>query len=43
VIYDSTQKKPSGKGGFNEVAAAESGIMIDEGYELIERLVRGRP
>jgi 2,3-bisphosphoglycerate-independent phosphoglycerate mutase len=43
VIYDSTQKRPSGKGGFNEEAAAESGIMIDEGYELIERLVRGKP
>lgn len=43
VIYDSTQKRPSGKGGFNEEAAAASGMMIDKGYELIERLVQGKP
>ncbi len=41
VIYDSTKKSPPGKGGFNEEAAVESGIMIDEGYKLIERLVQG--
>lgn len=45
VIYDSTQKLPSGTsgaGGFNEEAAAKSGIMIDEGHKLIERLVQGK-
>jgi 2,3-bisphosphoglycerate-independent phosphoglycerate mutase len=42
VIYDSTQKRLSGKGGFNEEAATASGLMIDEGYQLIERLVGGK-
>jgi 2,3-bisphosphoglycerate-independent phosphoglycerate mutase len=42
VIYDSTKKGPPGKGGFNEEAAVESGIMINEGHKLIERLVRGK-
>jgi 2,3-bisphosphoglycerate-independent phosphoglycerate mutase len=43
VIYDSTGKRPPSQGrGFDEQAAAKSGIMIDEGYQLIERLVRGK-
>jgi 2,3-bisphosphoglycerate-independent phosphoglycerate mutase len=43
VIYDSTEKSPPSKGrGFDEQAAAKSGIVVDEGYKLIERLVRGK-
>jgi len=41
VIYDSTEKRPSGPEGFNEQAAAKSGMVIDEGHKLMERLVRG--
>jgi len=43
LIYDSTKKRPSGTKGFNEQAAVESGIVIDEGYKLMERFLRGRP
>ena len=42
VIYDSTQKSTSGAAGFDEAEASKSGIAIDEGYELMERFVRGR-
>lgn len=42
VIYDSTQKRSSGAAGFDEAEASKSGIAIDEGYELMERFVRGR-
>jgi 2,3-bisphosphoglycerate-independent phosphoglycerate mutase len=42
VIYDSAAKRSSGTGGFDEQSAAASGIMIDEGYQLIERLVGGK-
>ena len=42
VIYDSTQKRLSGAAGFDEAEASKSGIAIDEGYELMERFVRGR-
>jgi 2,3-bisphosphoglycerate-independent phosphoglycerate mutase len=42
VIYDSTQKRSSGAEGFNEAEASKSGIVIDEGYELMERFVRER-
>jgi 2,3-bisphosphoglycerate-independent phosphoglycerate mutase len=41
MIYDSTKKRPAAKErGFDEQAAAKSGIMVDEGHKLIERLVR---
>jgi len=43
VIYDSTKKRLSGTRGFNEQTAVESGIVIDEGYKLMERFLRGRP
>jgi len=43
VIYDSTKKRLSGTRGFDEQAAGESGIVIDEGYKLMERFLRGRP
>jgi 2,3-bisphosphoglycerate-independent phosphoglycerate mutase len=44
LIYDSTEKRPPSKrGGFDEQAAAASGMVIDEGYHLIERVVWGRP
>jgi len=42
VIYDSTQKRPSGAGGFNEQEASKSGMVIKEGHTLMERLVRGQ-
>jgi 2,3-bisphosphoglycerate-independent phosphoglycerate mutase len=42
VIYDSTEKRPSGAGGFDEGKASKSGIVIEEGSELMERFVRGR-
>jgi 2,3-bisphosphoglycerate-independent phosphoglycerate mutase len=43
VIYDSTKKRLSGARGFDEQAAGESGIVIDEGYKLMERFLRRRP
>jgi len=43
VIYDSTKKRLSGTRGFNEQTAVESGIVIDEGYKLMERFLKGRP
>jgi 2,3-bisphosphoglycerate-independent phosphoglycerate mutase len=43
VIYDSTNPRTSGTGGFDEQAAAKSGIVIDEGYQLMERFMRGKP
>jgi 2,3-bisphosphoglycerate-independent phosphoglycerate mutase len=42
VIYDSTAKRPSGAGGFDEGEASKSGILIEEGHELMERFIRGR-
>ena len=42
VIYDSTEKHPSGVEGYSEQEAAKSGIVIEEGHELMERFVRGR-
>jgi 2,3-bisphosphoglycerate-independent phosphoglycerate mutase len=42
VIYDSTKKRLSGTRGFNEQTAVESGIVIDEGYKLMERFLRGK-
>jgi 2,3-bisphosphoglycerate-independent phosphoglycerate mutase len=42
VIYDSTEKRSSGAGGFDEGRAAQSGIVIEEGSLLMERFVRGR-
>jgi 2,3-bisphosphoglycerate-independent phosphoglycerate mutase len=41
VIYDATQKPPSGAAGFDEIEASKSGIFIEEGYTLMERFVRG--
>jgi 2,3-bisphosphoglycerate-independent phosphoglycerate mutase len=43
VIYDSTKKRLSGTRGFNEQTAVESGIVIDEGYRLMERFLRRKP
>jgi 2,3-bisphosphoglycerate-independent phosphoglycerate mutase len=43
VIYDSTKKHLSGARGFDEQAAGESGIVIDEGYKLMERFLRRKP
>lgn len=42
VIYDSTQKRPSGAAGFNEEETSKSGIRIEEGHKLMERFVRGK-
>jgi 2,3-bisphosphoglycerate-independent phosphoglycerate mutase len=42
VIYDSTEKRSSGAGGFDEGEASKSGILIEEGHELMERFIRGR-
>jgi 2,3-bisphosphoglycerate-independent phosphoglycerate mutase len=42
VIYDSTQKRPSGAAGFDEAEASKSGILIEEGHTLMERFVRGK-
>ena len=42
VIYDSTKKRSTGVGGFDEEEASKSGILIEEGYELMERFVRGK-
>ena len=42
VIYDSTHADSSGAGGFTEGEASKSGILIEEGYELMEHFVRGR-
>jgi 2,3-bisphosphoglycerate-independent phosphoglycerate mutase len=41
VIYDSTHKRSSGAAGFDEAEASKSGIIIEEGYTLMERFVRG--
>jgi 2,3-bisphosphoglycerate-independent phosphoglycerate mutase len=43
VIYDSTKKHLSGARGFDEQAAVESGIVINEGYKLMERFLRRKP
>ncbi|MCJ7664466.1 MAG: hypothetical protein MUO24_09525, partial [Desulfobacterales bacterium] len=43
AIYDSTKKRSSGARGFDEQAAGESGIVIDEGYKLMERFLRRKP
>jgi 2,3-bisphosphoglycerate-independent phosphoglycerate mutase len=43
VIYDSTKKHLSGARGFDEQAAVESGIVIEEGYKLMERFLRRKP
>jgi 2,3-bisphosphoglycerate-independent phosphoglycerate mutase len=43
VIYDSTKKRLSGARGFDEQAAGESGIVINEGYKLMERFLRRKP
>ena len=43
VIYDSTKKRLSETRGFNEQAAVESGIVIEEGYKLMERFLRRKP
>lgn len=40
VIYDSTEKRSSGARGFDEREASKSGMMIEEGHELMERFVR---
>jgi len=42
VIYDSTEKRPSGARGFEEEEASKSGIVIEEGHKLMERFIRGR-
>jgi len=42
VIYDSTEKRLSGAGGFDEGEASKSGIVIEEGHKLMERFIRGR-
>jgi 2,3-bisphosphoglycerate-independent phosphoglycerate mutase len=42
VIYDSTQKRPSGAAGFDEAETSKSGIYIEEGHKLMERFVRGK-
>ena len=42
VIYDSTTKRSSGAEGFDEAEVSKSGIVIEEGYELMERFVKGR-
>jgi len=42
VLYDSMDKRASGAGGFDEAAAAKSGVVVVEGYRLIERLIGGR-
>jgi len=43
VIYDSTKKHLSGARGFDEQAAGESGIVINEGYKLMERFLKRKP
>lgn len=40
VLYDSTQPRDQGC-AFTEKAAKESGIRIDRGYELIQKLIGG--
>jgi 2,3-bisphosphoglycerate-independent phosphoglycerate mutase len=42
VIYDSTDKSTSGAKGFDEQTAAKSGIVIEQGHTLMERLVKGQ-
>ncbi|MBN1255872.1 MAG: cofactor-independent phosphoglycerate mutase [Deltaproteobacteria bacterium] len=42
LIYDSTDKSTSGAKGFDEQTAAKSGIVINEGHTLMERLVKGQ-
>ena len=42
VLYDSMDKRASGAGGFDEAAAAKSGVVVVEGHRLIERLIGGR-
>jgi len=42
VIYDSTEKRPSEAGGFDEKEASRSGTVIEEGHKLMERFVRGK-
>jgi 2,3-bisphosphoglycerate-independent phosphoglycerate mutase len=42
VIYDSAERRSSGAGGFDEEEASKSGILIEEGHELMEQFVRGK-
>jgi 2,3-bisphosphoglycerate-independent phosphoglycerate mutase len=42
VLYDATEKRPSGAGGFDEAEAVKSGVVVAEGHRLIERLIGGR-
>ncbi|OGP94352.1 MAG: cofactor-independent phosphoglycerate mutase [Deltaproteobacteria bacterium RBG_16_54_18] len=42
VLYDSADKRASGAGGFDEAAAAKSGVVVAEGHRLIERLIGGQ-
>ncbi len=40
LIYDSTDKKNSGISSFDEQTASESGILIEQGYKLMERFIK---
>jgi 2,3-bisphosphoglycerate-independent phosphoglycerate mutase len=43
VIYSNEEKNQHPRGdGFNEVSAGQTGIFVEKGYELIERLLRVR-
>jgi 2,3-bisphosphoglycerate-independent phosphoglycerate mutase len=42
VLYDATAKRASRAAGFDEAAAAKSGIVVAEGHRLMERLIGGR-
>jgi 2,3-bisphosphoglycerate-independent phosphoglycerate mutase len=42
VIYDSVAKRSLGVRGFDEREASKSGIVIEEGHELMERFIRRR-
>lgn len=41
VIYDSTARYPGGGRSFSEEAAAATGLMVEQGHLLIERLFKG--
>jgi 2,3-bisphosphoglycerate-independent phosphoglycerate mutase len=40
IIYDSTDESDSGIDCYTEANAAKSGIVIDEGYKLMDEFIK---
>ncbi len=41
ILYDSTDEKVSGVTGYDEEQAKTSGVLIDEGYTLMDLFIKG--